>query len=195
MSILYNNKTKKGVVMKDLKAIIKQCFNDMYVVARFYAKKDFVKNVKQGKKYDIARALVFLKDVAENPDKHFSFENTNAAWDKRVDDYIAKSTSIEQDIAENGIDYVRRDIKGSSVASPCSIVVDKIRPLFQSTELWSFCENVQDFYYQKYYKRIYVNDREIIDFARKMSESVKILKQKNPVKRSVQWFLQSNRIR
>lgn len=181
--------------MHDLKAVIKQSFEDLYVIARFYAKKDFAKNEKQNAKWDIARSLVFLKDVANNPDKHFAYEFTNAAWDKRVEDYIAKSALAEQSIAEHGIDYVRSVTKGSLVEQPSSIVFNKINPLFKALNLWSFCENVQSFYYQKHFKNIYVSDREIVCFANKVAKTARILEQKNPVKRSVQLFLKNDFVR
>ena len=176
--------------MHDLKAVIKQSFEDLYVIARFYAKKDFAKNEKQNAKWDIARSLVFLKDVANNPDKHFAYEFTNAAWDKRVEDYIAKSA-----VDEYLIDYVRSVAKGCLVETPSSIVFDKINPLFKALNLWSFCENVQSFYYQKRFKNIHVRDREIVCFANKVAKTARILEQKNPVKRSVQLFLKNDFVR
>ena len=81
------------------------------------------------------------------------------------------------------------------VETPGSIVFNKINPLFKALDLWSFCENVQDFYYQKRFKQIYVREGEIIDFANKVAESAKVLRQENPVKRNVQLFFQSNRVR
>jgi len=184
---MYNNKLVNAMC----KQKIEQCFRDLYVIARFYAKKDFAKNEKQGKKWEIARALVFLEDVLQNPDKHFAYEFTNAAWDARVEDYIAKSATAEQSIAEHGIDYVRSVAKGSLVESPGSIVFNKISPLFQPGKLWSFCENVQNFYYQKHFKDMYVNHGEIIYFANKVAKTARILEQKNPVKRGVQLFFKN----
>ena len=174
---------------------IEQCFRDLYVIARFYAKKDFAKNEEQGKKWEIARALVFLEDVLQNPDKHFAYEFTNAAWNARVQDYIAKSATAEQSIAQHGIDYVRSVAKGSFVESPGSIVFNKINPLFKALNLWSFCQNVQDFYYQKHDKEIYVNHGEIINFCDKVIKTARILEQKNPVKRNIQLYFQSNLVR
>lgn len=174
---------------------IEQAFKDLFFVACFYAKKDFAKNEKQGKKWEIARALVFLEDVSQNPDKHFAYEFTNAAWDARVEDYIAKSATAEKSIAEHGIDYVRSVVKGSRVDSPSGIVFNKISPLFKPMDLLCFCQNVQDFYYQKHYKCIYVNHAEIINFANKVAKSAKILKQKNSVKRGLQLFFKNDLVR
>ena len=188
---MYNNKVVNAICRQK----IEQCFRDLYVIARFYAKKDFKTNENKGAKWDIARSLVALKDIANNPDKYFSFENTNAEWNARVQDYIAKSATAEQSISQYGIDYVRSVTKGSLVETPGSIVFNKINPLFKALDLWSFCENVQDFYYQKRFKQIYVREGEIIDFANKVAESAKVLRQENPVKRNVQLFFQSNRVR
>ena len=174
--------------MHDLKAIIKQCFEDMYVVARYYAKADFELATKQGRKWDVARSLVFLKDVANNPDKYFSFENTNADWDARVEQHIKQSDVAQQSIKQYGIDSVRAVTKGSIVWGPANIVFDKIYPIFtgmRSAGLYDFCGDVQDFYYGKHWKNIYVHEEDIKLYAEKMATLAKIAEQKNPIKRKL----------
>ena len=170
---------------QNLKNIIKQCFVDIYDIVRADMKKNFKRDAKHGKKWDFARALVFLGDVAQNPDKHFAPEYTNAAWDKRVDDYIAHSALAADSIKENGIDYVRRLTKGSYAEHPSGVVCHKVEPVFQDREFWNFCEKVQDFYYQDVDKNVFVDKYFIESYAKKIADWARVAREHNALKRGL----------
>lgn len=172
----------------ELKSVIKQCFMDMYVVARADMKKHFKADKKQGKQWNGARSLVFLADVAKNPDKHFAPEYTNAAWNKRTFDYMEKSSLSKQDIAKHGVDYVAGITKGSLVWGPGDVVADKIKYAFQNRDVWNFCNAVQNFYYQDNYET-YVNERYIKDFAAQVSKWAKVAQSKSCVSRNLNEFV------
>ena len=168
--------------MDYLKLVIKQCFENIYFVAKADARKNFKEDKKAGNMLDIARALVVLGDVAKNPDKYFSVESTNAAWDARVENYIKNTDVAKKQIEKYGIKYVRAITKGSIVESPCSIVFNKVSPVFKDREFWCFCEEVENFYYRSMDKHIFVNEAYIRDYADKIAAWTKTAKQKNPVK-------------
>ena len=177
--------------MKDLKLVVKECFENMYVVARFDAKKNFKSIKKNGDKWDMARALVFLNNVAKNPDKYFSVESTNGAWDARVDKYISQH-DFANDINKWGLGYVRGLVKGCIVESPALIVHRNVKPVVSDSNLWSFCGVVQNLYYSQIQPTTYVDKQFLIDYAKKMADLAKIAKQKNPVKRKVMELINTN---
>ena len=171
--------------MQDLKTTIKTCFENMYIVARFDAKNNYKDYKKRGEQYNIARALVFLNGVSKNPDKYFSVEHTNNAWNTRVEEYLKNGESVQQDVQKYGIEYMRRLAKGSLVAGPGDIVFDKVSPVMRDTGLLDFCKEVQNFYYKDLYKNTYVNERFIGEYAHKIFELASIAKQANPLKRGI----------
>ena len=170
---------------QNLKNIITQCFADIYDIVRVNMKKNFKRDAKHGKKWDFARALVFLGDVAKNPDKHFAPEYTNAAWDKRVEEYIATSPTAKFSIEKYGIKYVRSVTKGSLAEHPSGVVYHKVEPIFQDREFWNFCEKVQDFYYQDFFKNVYVDDRFIKSYAKKIADWARVAREHNALKRGL----------
>lgn len=179
----------------DMKIVIKNAFADAYVVAKFNAKKNFQKNVKNGNKWNVARALVALNDVAQNPDKYFSPENTYDAWKQRAREYAANHPETVKEYNEK---YVYDLAMGCIVKQPYSIVFDKIYPVihdyfgYGDADYMGFCGAVQNYYYHKIFNtRPY--EPTIFDFAEKMSKRAKIVKQKNPVKRAVMHWWAGNK--
>ena len=180
--------TEQMIKRAELKPVIKKCFMDMYIVARADMKKHFKADKRQGKQWDFARSLVFLADVAKNPDKHFAPAFTNAAWNKRTFDYMEKSALTKQDIAKYGVDYVAAVTKGSLVSGPGAIVADKIGYAVQSSDVWNFCDAVQDFYYQDNYET-YVNESYIKDVATQFSKWASVAQSKSCVSRKLKEFV------
>jgi len=174
---------------QNLQATIKQCFVDIYDIVRADMKKNFKSDAKRGQKWDFARALVFLGDVAKNPEKYFAPEYTNAAWDKRVDEWIATSSLSEQRIKQYGIDYVRKVTKGSLAEPPFGIVYHKMESVFQDREFWNFCDKVQDFYYQDFFREVYVDKEYIKSYAKKIAGWARVAREHNFVKRNVAQFV------
>lgn len=171
--------------MTDLKTTVKTCFRDMYVAARFNAKKNYKVYKKQNLQYHIARSLVFLEDVSKNPDKYFSVEFTNAAWNKRVEDYIKNNKMINQDIKIYGMEYMRKVVKGSLVFGPGDIVCNNIKAAWPVRGLHDFCQEVELLYYKDLRSPNYVNETFIKEYAYNIHALAEIAKQKNPLKRGL----------
>ena len=169
----------------EMKAIIKQCFENIYVIARQDVKKHFKDDKKRGTQWDVARSLVFLRDVAKNPDKYFAPEYTNAAWDARVDEYIKTSGLSDVQIKKYGIKYVRSLTKGSLVEQPFSVVFNKVYPVFQEKGLYAFCEMVQDFYYQDFFKNVYVSESGIREYAEQIEKWANVARSGNCITRGI----------
>lgn len=180
--------TEQMIKRAELKPVIKKCFMDMYIVARADMKKHFKADKRQGKQWDFARSLVFLADVAKNPDKHFAPAFTNAAWNKRTFDYMEKSSLLKQDIAEHGVDYVVAVTKGSFVSGPGAIVADKIGYAVQGNDVRNFCDAVQSFYYQEHHKT-YVNECYIKDVATRFAKWASVAQSKSCVSRKLKEFV------
>lgn len=169
---------------REIKALVKQCFENIYTIVRQDAKKHFKSDKKNGEQWNIARSLVFLGGVAKNPDMYFAPEYTNAAWNKRTREYMKKSSLVQQDIAKYGVDYVAGVVKGSIVEAPFSIVFHKSILAFQDVAFYTFCEKVQDFYYQ-YIEKTYVDERFIQEYAQKIAKWAKIVQTKNCIARGI----------
>ena len=174
---------------------IRECFSDMYDVARFNAKKDFKKNERCGNKWSVARALVALNDVAKNPDKYFAPENTYDAWKQRALDYVANHPEW---VKAYTTQYVYNVAMGCIVQQPYTIVFDKIYPVihdyfgYGDADYMEFCGAVQNYYYHQIFNTSPYGPT-IFDFADKMSKRAKIVKQKNPVTRAVMHWLAGNK--
>ncbi len=182
---MYNKQQVDAVIGQK----IRECFSDMYDVARFNAKKDFKKNERCGNKWSVARALVALNDVAKNPDKYFAPKNTYDAWKQRALDYVKNHP---EDVRKYGASYVYDVAFGAIVQQPYTIVFDNICSVCLDSDLWDFCGAVQDYYYRNVFK-VSPYEPMILDFAEKMSRRAKIVKQKNPVKRAVMHLLAGNK--
>lgn len=179
-----------------MKIVIKNAFADAYTVARFNAKKDFKKNAKKGNKWNVARALVMLNDVAQNPDKYFSPENTYDAWKQRALDCVKNHP---EDVKKCGEQYVYNVAFGAIVQQPHNIVFDKIYPVihdyfgYDDADYMDFCGAVQNYYYRNVFSGIMMPyEPTIFDFAEKMSKRANIVKQ-TPVKRAVMHWLAGNK--
>lgn len=173
----------------DMKIVIKNAFADAYTVAKFNAKKDFKKNERCGNKWNVARALVALNDVAKNPDKYFAPKNTYDAWKQRA---IEQVKNHPEDVKKCGASYVYSVAFGAIVQQPYTLVFDNICSVCLDSDLWDFCGAVQNYYYRDIFKgNLY--ELIIFDFAEKMSKRAKIVKQKNPVKRGVMHWWAGNK--
>ena len=183
---------QRRLLMQNLKDVIKQCFADLYTVARYNAKKRYAGYKKNHQHLDVARALVFLRDVAENPDKNFAPEYTNADWDARVEKHMQESSLTEKQVQLYGERYVRAITKGSFVPGPGGIVSQKIQKidfLMQDRDLWNFCEEVQNFYYKNVDKHSFVNESFIYNYAAKISKMATVARQNNVIVRNVmEWW-------
>ena len=188
---MYNKQQVDAVIGQK----IRECFSDMYDVAKFNAKKDFKKNAKKGNKWKVARALVALNDVAKNPDKYFAPKNTYDAWKQRA---IEQVKNHPEDVRKYGEQYVYNVAFGAIVQQPHSIVFDKIYPVihdyfgYGDAEYYDVSKAVQDYYYRNEFK-VSLYEPTILDFAEKMSKRAKIVKQKNPIKRAVMHWLAGNK--
>lgn len=188
---MYNKQQVDAVIGQK----IRECFSDAYTVAKFNAKKNFKKNERCGNKWNMARALVALNDVAKNPDKYFAPKNTYDAWKQRAREYVANHP---EEVKAYTAQYVYYVAFGAIVKQPCSIVFDKIYPVihdyfgYGDADYMEFCGAVQNYYYRNEFK-VSPYEPMILDFAEKMSKRAKIVKQKNPVKRAVMHWLAGNK--
>jgi len=174
----------------DMEIVIKNAFADAYTVAKFNGKKDFKKNAKNGNKWNVARALVALNDVAKNPDKYFAPKNTYDAWKQRALDYVKNHPEDVEKASSPR--YVYDLAMGCIVQQPYTIVFDNICSVCLDSDLWDFSKAVQDYYYRNEFK-VSPYELMILDFAEKMSKRAKIVKQKNPVTRAVMHWLAGNK--
>jgi len=175
----------------DIEIVIKNAFADAYIVAKFNAKKNFKENAKNSNKWNVARALVMLNNVAQNPDKYFAPENTYDAWKQRALDYVKNHP---EEVKAYTAQYVYKVAFGAIVQQPHNIVFDKICSVCLGSDLWDFSEAVQNYYYRNVLRGIMMPyELTIFDFAEKMSKRAKIVKQKNPVKRAVMHLLAGNK--
>lgn len=169
---------------QNMKAIIKQCFADIYSIVRADMKKHFKTDAKYGRTWRYARALVVLGDIAENPDKYFDPKYTNAEWNKRAFAYMEQSPKIKKNILEYGVDYVADVVKGSKVDQPYTIVYHKTQSLFQDNEFWKFCNRVQNFYYADVYST-HVDKDFIKSYAQKIAKWARVVNERNALKRNL----------
>ena len=170
-----------------MKLVIKQCFEDLYTIARCDIQHNYSDYKDSGRLYDMARALVFLRDVAQNPDKHFSIESTNDAWEARAEAYMQTDNSIQAYLKkhpEHEI-YKRKIVKTNNVKTPSEIVVGRLEPLFNNANLYIFCKEVKNFYYKDLYPKSVMNVKFITKYAKKVHKLATIAKQKNLVIRGI----------
>ena len=173
--------------MQDIKSVIKQCFQDIYTVARADVKKHFKSDCINGQKLNNARALVFLRDVAKNPDKYFAPEYTKESWCARIDDMVMRQDADRmqcQDIYEYGMDYVRRQYAAHIVAGPEDLVDNEIGGIFRDmgpNGFYMFCQKVRAYYYN----HGLVDDKFIREYANKIAKWAKVANAKNFVQRGV----------
>ena len=111
---------------------------------------------------DAARSLVFMEQVAKNPDAHFSRESTEKAWIKRAREY-ANSKNLK-DI--NSAYYIVQD--------PTGIVWYKAKPAFfdgNGCDYYNFCKSVQQWMYDT---RSDTYAKEIVENAKKYKSRLAI---------------------
>ncbi len=77
--------------VEDIKRIIKVGLENYVVLFRAALRNSEFKKLNTSQRANAARALVNLSDVANNPDKYFSREQTCAAWSKRISDRIVNN--------------------------------------------------------------------------------------------------------
>lgn len=96
------------------------------------------KNMSLNEQVDFARALVFMEKLAKNPKKYFSKSQTNGAWKRRVNRYVAETgTSVK-----NAYD---------SVLAPCDVVYEKCEDVLKlssyDSDYYDFLVSVQNYQY------------------------------------------------
>jgi len=173
--------------MKDLKPIIKECFANMYVIAKADMRAHFKGDKKQGKQWDLARALVFLHKVSENPDLYFAPEYTWAEWQNSVRQHLDSHPDVLSGCKNSA---ERKDaiatIRGCLVDGPNDFVYNNVSVVFQDKGLRNFCDMVHDFYYKDHFKnRVYVNEAGIREYAKKLAKWTNVAQTKNCVARGL----------
>ena len=171
--------------MKDLKAIIKQCFEDMYVIARNDVKQHFKEDKQRHNIWNHGRSLAFLHNVAKNPDMYFAPAYTNAEWSARVENFIDTDAGMRKSFQEHNANpefkvYLRALARGAFVSGPFANVYANIYPVLQDRDLYNFCAEVQNFYYQGVLD-VYANETLIKKYAKKISNWAEIVRKQNTI--------------
>jgi hypothetical protein len=100
--------------------------------------KSIWKNMDLQKRCDAARSLVFMEQVAKNPDLYFSREATESAWNQRAMEYAQQNKLHDLSSAY----YIVQD--------PTGIVWNKATGVFfdgNGAEYYRFCRAVQQWMY------------------------------------------------
>lgn len=172
--------------MKDLKAIIQQCFKNMYIVARDDVKKHFKEDRQARNHFNLVRSLVFLGHVAKHPDMYFAPEYTDAAWGARVENFINTDPGMIRSFQEHNANpefkvYLRALARGAFVSGPGADVYAKIKPVLQDDELCKFCNEVENFYYQGSLNGVYPDENFIKKYAKKVAKWAEVVRKQNTV--------------
>ena len=96
------------------------------------------KNMELKERCDAARSLVYMEQVAKNPDAHFSRESTEKAWIERAREYAQQKKLHDLSSAY----YIVQD--------PTGIVWYKAIPAFfdgNGRDYYNFCKSVQQWMY------------------------------------------------
>ncbi|MBR4891681.1 MAG: hypothetical protein IKZ34_00675 [Alphaproteobacteria bacterium] len=122
---------------QDVKKNIEQGFKCLTDLARVRLKTRWkAMNLKE--RCDAARSLVFMEQVAKNPDAHFSRESTEKAWIERAKEYAQQKKLHDLSSAY----YIVQD--------PTGIVWNKATGVFfdgNGAEYYRFCRAVQQWMY------------------------------------------------
>lgn len=173
--------------MNDLKAIIQQCFENMYIVARDDVKKNFKADKQAQRHLNLVRALVYLKHVAECPDLYFAPEYTDAEWGARVEKFINTDAGMIKSFQDHNANpefkvYLRSLARGAFVSGPSASVYAKISPVLQDVELCNFCKEVENFYYKGVLTGVYCSENFVKQYAKKISKWAEIVRQQNTLR-------------
>ena len=124
--------------------------------------KSIWKNMDLQKRCDAARSLVFMEQVAKNPDLYFSRETTEAAWRKRAVEYADAKGLRDFSSAY----YIVQD--------PTGIVWNKATSVFfngNGAEYYRFCRAVQQWMYDGHSDTY---SKEIVENAKKYKSKLAI---------------------
>lgn len=155
------NKVKETLV--NYNKLIKLCLkNNIFFMIAW-------KNMNLSERVSFARALVYMESVAKNPKKYFSKSQTNGAWRRRVNRYVAE-TGVSIKIAYN------------SVPAPCDIVyekcIDVLKRISYHLDYYDFLVSIQNYEYSNNVSRKSFNAQCIIDESERIKRLL-INKQEN----------------
>ena len=119
------------------------------------------KNMSLNEQVDFARALVFMEKLEKNPKKYFSKSQTNGAWKRRVNRYVAETgTSVK-----NAYD---------SVLAPCDVVYEKCEDVLKlssyDSDYYDFLVSVQNYQYSDQLSHKSFNAQCIIDESERIKD-------------------------
>ena len=124
--------------------------------------KSIWKNMDLQQRCNAARSLVFMEQVAKNPDLYFSRETTEAAWNQRAIEYAQQKKLHDLSSAY----YIVQD--------PTGIVWNKATSVFfngNGAEYYRFCRAVQQWMYDGH-SDTYA--KEIVENAKKYKSKLAI---------------------
>ena len=124
--------------------------------------KSIWKNMNLQQRCDAARSLVFMENVAKNPDAYFSREATEIAWRQRANEYACLNEL--KDI--NSAYYIVQD--------PTGLVWNRATSVFfngNGAEYYRFCRAVQQWMYDGH-SNTYA--KEIVENAKKYKNQLAI---------------------
>lgn len=128
---------------QEIYASIKSGFESFIFLARQNIAKRWAK-MSRGDRYAAARALVYMRGVAQEPRKYFARDVTNDQWIWRANQWVQEHNIAPENTA--CAYYI--------IQSPTDIVANKsIEALNGSTGLWreyyNFCQNIQNWEYDR----------------------------------------------
>lgn len=162
---------KDSIVFQD----IQNGLNDFYTVARARTKVRFAK-MPRSHKYLAARALMRLRDVADNPAEYFSPATTDAAWTERG---RARAQAYG-----GAPEWAKHNL----VKTPADMVVDSVDAAFIEepalrTQFELFCDDAFDWFYEyadgnpKQSAQAEKNAKKIADGVKRIHTQAEIIRQ------------------
>ena len=124
--------------------------------------KPFWKNMNLQQRCDAARSLVYMEQVAKNPDAYFSRESTEAAWNQRAMEYAQQKKLHDLSSAYYIVQY------------PTGIVWHKALGVFfdgNGRDYYNFCKSVQQWMYDT---RSTTYATEIVENAKKYKSQLAV---------------------
>ena len=130
---------KKEYTEAEVYVAIKSGFTNLKILAKQDLKKRW-KKMETADKYDAGRGLVYMGDVAMQPEKHFSRAQTQDAWIDRAEAFAFRNSLESVEYAY----YI--------VPAPQHIVTDATRAAMRGElygEYARFCDSVQSWEYDR----------------------------------------------
>ena len=146
---------------QEVRSAIKSGLKSLTDLARVRLKTRW-KNMELKERCDAARSLVYMEQVAKNPDAYFSREATEAAWHQRAAEYAQQKKMNDLSSAY----YIVQD--------PTGIVWYKAIPAFfdgNGAAYHNFCKSVQQWMYDT---RSNTYATEIVENAKKYKSELAV---------------------